>query len=29
MAKAADERARPKGNPRRRYEQATLAHARY
>ena len=28
MAKAVDERTRPKGNPRRRYEQATSAHAR-
>jgi len=29
MAKAADERTRPKGNPRAAYEQATSAHARF
>jgi hypothetical protein len=28
MAKAADERTRPKGNPRAPYEQAPVAHAR-
>jgi hypothetical protein len=29
MMKAADERTRPKGNPRVPYEQAHLAHARF
>jgi hypothetical protein len=28
MAKVADERTRPKGNPRANYEQAQAAHAR-
>lgn len=28
MVKAADERTRPKGNPRKTYEQANQAHAR-